>query len=139
MHFTLVNNYDAGYIIDSNVNKEDSMSGRYQISSLVQNKLKELNLTAEDVIRKALNIKVEGIITDGIAFPEGTVFLSWYKDAAHTARVKEGSIIINGKSVTSVSAAAAVVTGRATTNGWDFWTVKLPAKNEFIPIKTFRK
>ena len=49
------------------------MSGRYQISASVQTKLKEMNLTAEEVIRKALSIKTEGLATsEGVFFPEGT-------------------------------------------------------------------
>jgi hypothetical protein len=116
------------------------MPGRYQISSTLQAKLKELNLTAEEVIRKALNIKAEGLNTaEGVFFPEGTAFLAWYKDEAHVARVKGGAIEIADKKVSSVSAAAAEVTGRPTTNGWAFWLVKLPGKNEFTPIAQFRK
>ena len=116
------------------------MPNHNQISPLVQKRLKELNLTADEVIRKALEIKSEGLSTsEGVFFPEGTVFLAWYKDSAHIGRVKEGEIEINGKKAGSVSAAAAAITGRPTTNGWDFWTVKFPGKNEFIPIKTLRE
>lgn len=115
------------------------MPNRNQISPLLQKKLKEMNLTAEEVIRKALDIKSEGLQTsEGVFFPEGTAFLAWYKDAAHVGRVKEGSIVIGDKSANSVSAAAAIITGRPTTNGWSFWMVKLPGKNEFVPIMSFR-
>lgn len=115
------------------------VSNRNQISPLVQKRLKELDLNADDVIRKALEIKAEGLSTsEGVFFPEGTAFLAWYKDRPHWGIVKGGTIEIEGKSANSVSAAAAVITGRPTTNGWDFWVVKLPGKNEFIPIKSFR-
>lgn len=119
------------------------MPARYQISPLVQKRLKEMNLTADEVIRKALDIKAEGLSTsEGVHFPEGTVFLAWYKDHAHVARVKEGNIVVDGRpsdSFNSVSGAAAAITGRPTTNGWSFWTVKLPGKNDFSPIMSFRK
>lgn len=119
------------------------MSSRYQISPVVQKKLKDLNLTAEEVIRKALDIKAEGLdVGEGVFFPEGTALLAWYKDTAHVGRVKNGAIVMDsgksGESFTSVSGAAASVTGRPTTNGWDFWMIKLPGKNEFAPIKSFR-
>lgn len=115
------------------------MSNRNQISPLVQKRLKEMDLTADDVIRKALDIKAEGLSTsEGVFFPEGTAFLAWYKERPHWGIVKHGEIDIEGKKASSVSAAAAVVTGRPTTNGWSFWTVKLPGKNEFIPIMQFR-
>ena len=118
------------------------MTSRYAISTLVQRRLKELNVTAEDVIRKALDIKAEGLATsEGAFFPEGAVFFAWYKDAAHVGRVRDGAIVMDSDpntSYTSVSGAAAQVTGRATTNGWDFWGVKLPGKSDFVPIKNFR-
>lgn len=115
------------------------MPNRNQISPLVQKRLKTMNLTADEVIRKALDIKEEGLSTsEGVFFPEGTAFLAWYKDRPHWGIVKEGAIAINGKSVSSVSAAAAEVTGRPTTNGWSFWMAKLPGKNEFVPISSLR-
>jgi hypothetical protein len=113
---------------------------RNQISPLVQKKLKEMNLTADDVIRKALEIKTEGLSTsEGVFFPEGTAFLAWYKDRPHWATVKDGEIDVEGKRVRSLSGAAAAITGRATTNGWDFWAlVKHPGRNDFTPMKTLR-
>lgn len=115
------------------------MTSRFLISPQVQKRLRELDLTAEDVIRKALDIKSEGLtVAEGVYFPEGTAFLAWYKEDAHVARLKDGAIVVGGKSFTSVSGAAAEITGRPTTNGWDFWQVKLPGKNEFFPIKTLR-
>lgn len=115
------------------------MAGRYQISTVVQKKLKDLNLTAEDVIRKALDIKAEGLATsEGVFFPEGTAFLAWYKDLPRWGIVKNGAIEIEKERFTSVSGAAAKITGRPTTNGWDFWSVKVPGKNEFVNIKNFR-
>lgn len=116
------------------------MPSRYEISPTVQKKLRELNVTAEDVIRKALDLKPDGLATiEGVFFPEGTAFLVWYKEAAHFGHVKDGAIVIEGKPYTSVSGAAAAITGRATTNGWSFWTVKLPGKTEFVPIASLRK
>jgi hypothetical protein len=116
------------------------MTHRYQLSPIVQKKLKELNLNADDVIRKALEIKAEGFDAgEGAYFIEGTAFLAWYKDRPHWGTVKNGAINIEGKEYNSVSGAAAAVTGRPTTNGWSFWLVKVPGKNEFTPIATFRK
>lgn len=117
------------------------MSNRFQLSMQVQKKLKDLDLNAEDVIRKALDVRPEGFEAgDGINLPEGSVLMAWYKDSPHTARVREGTITVNGAAFNSLSGAAASITGRPTTNGWDFWTiVKFPAKNEFVPLKSLRK
>lgn len=127
--------------IDLAVNKHTRgyMANRQQISAAVLKRLEELGKTADEVLRSALNLKIEGLQTEGVYFPEGTDFLAWYKDRPHHGKVKEGAIEVDGKRYPSVSAAAASITGRATTNGWDFWMMKTPNKTEFIPIKTLRK
>lgn len=106
------------------------------ISTTVQRELKKRNLTAEGVLREALNIKSEGFTTpDGKYFPEGTVFVAVYKGKALSATATKGSIEVDGKSYSSLSAAAAVYTDRPTTNGWDFWFVRAPGKMAFVPAK----
>jgi len=116
------------------------MVARYQLSPLVQKTLKEKNLTAEEVIRKALHIKPEGFDAgEGAFFPEGTAFLAWYKERPYWGIVKEGVLVVDGESFNSVSGAAAKITGRPTTNGWSFWFIKTAGKNEFVPISEFRK
>lgn len=117
------------------------MPSRFELSTVVQKKLKELDLTADEVIRKALNVKAQGFEAGyGVVFPEGTRFLCWYKDRPYWGVVKEGSIVIDGKPYGSVSAAAEAVTGRHTQNGWDFWTASVSGSgNSFTPIMSFRK
>lgn len=116
------------------------MSARYELSLIVQKTLREKNLTADEVIRKALNIKPEGFDAgEGVFLAEGTAFMAWYKERPHWGVVTDGAMVIEGKAYQSVSAAAAAVTGRPTTNGWDFWMIKNPGKNEFVPIKSLRK
>lgn len=112
---------------------------RLQISSAVQKELKDRNLTADEVLRRALKIKSEGFTTsDGKHIPEGTVFLAWYKGRALSAIATSGSIDADGKSFSSLSAAAAHYTGRPTTNGWDFWYIKEPGKAAFVPASSIR-
>lgn len=112
------------------------MNHRFTLTLTVQKQLKAKNLTADEIIRRALNIKAEGFTTsDGKYLPEGTVLIAWFKNKALSAIVKDGAIDAEGKSYSSLSAAAAHYTGRATTNGWDFWYAKLPAKSEFIPVQ----
>jgi hypothetical protein len=116
------------------------MSARYQLSPFIQKVLRERNLTAEDVVRKALNIKPDGLDAgEGVIFPEGTSFLAWYKERPYWGTVKEGVIEMDGDKFTSLSGAAAKITGRPTTNGWSFWMVKTAGKNEFVPVSSFRK
>jgi hypothetical protein len=109
------------------------MPERYVLSSIVQRELKARNLTADEVIREALNIKLEGFTAGDKHFPEGTVFIAWYKNKALSAVATKGMLEVEGKQYTSLSGAAAHYTGRPTTNGWDFWSVRVPGANEFIP------
>jgi len=109
------------------------MSDRYLISPTVQRELKLRNVTADEILREALKIKTEGFISGDKYFPEGTVFIAWYKSKALSAVVKNGAIECEGKQYSSLSGAAAHYTGRPTTNGWDFWSVRVPGKAEFVP------
>jgi hypothetical protein len=112
------------------------MSDRYLISSLVQRELKQRNLTADEVLREALSIKSDGFTSsEGKHFPEGTKFIAVYKGQALSATATKGMIESDGKTFTSLSAAAAHYTKRPTTNGWDFWYIKNSGKNEFVPAK----
>lgn len=112
---------------------------RLQISLPVQRELKERNLSADEVLRRALKIKSEGFTTsDGSHIPEGTIFLAWYKGRALSAIATGGSIEADGKSFSSLSAAAAHYTGRATTNGWDFWYIKKPGEVGFVPASSIK-
>lgn len=116
------------------------MIARYQLSALVQKVLKERNLAADAVIRDALDIKPEGFDAgEGVIFAEGTAFLAWYKERPYWGSVKNGVLVVDGEEFTSLSGAAAKITGRPTTNGWSFWFIKTTGKNEFVPVSAFRK
>lgn len=109
------------------------------ISPAVAKALKDAKLNADEVLRKALNIKPEGLITiEGITFPEGTVFMAWYKDRPYWAKVEGGAIEIMGERFTSVSGPASKITGRPT-NGWDFWQCRFPGKSTFVKLSSLRR
>lgn len=110
-----------------------------QLSPAVRKKLKELDLTAEEVVRKALNIQTGFNAGAGVFFPEGTRFLWWYKDEPHGGIVKDGTLVIKGKPYTSVSSAASSITGRPTTNGWSYWLINIPGEENYVPIANFRR
>jgi hypothetical protein len=114
------------------------MSKNVQISTAVAKALDAVGMSAEDFLRQALNVKVDGFSTkEGVTFPEGTAFLAWYKDRPYWGHVKNGALEIQGERFTSVSGAAAKVTKRPT-NGWDFWQCKLPNSGEFVRISKLR-
>jgi hypothetical protein len=112
------------------------MQSRFEISVHVQKYLRQNKLNADEIIRKALNIRVDGFTTsEGKFLPEGTVLIAWFKEKPLAATVKNGGIQAEGKTYSSLSGAAAHYTGRATTNGWDFWYARPPGKTEFIPVQ----
>lgn len=117
------------------------MLSRFNLSLQVQKKLRELNLNADDVIRKALDVRSDGLEAEGVFFPEGTALVGWFKDRMYTAIIKDGAVtLVDGESFTALSAAAAKITGHRTTNGWKFWNlVKIAGKNEFVPLTEFRE
>ena len=113
---------------------------KYQLSPVVLKKLKEMDLDAEEVIRKALSIKAEGFDAGfEVHLPEGTRFMVWYKDRPFGGVIKAGKMVMEGNSYDGIRAAAEAVTGRPTTNGWNFWRVALPNSDNFFPISDLRK
>lgn len=73
----------------------------------------------------------------GVRFPAGTEFRANYKGHVHYAKVVGGSLIIDGKSVTSPSDAAKIVTN-TNVNGWTFWECRFPGENRWKLIKGLR-
>lgn len=124
----------------SSIQKGGNMNARFKLSEQVQKRLVELDLTAEEIIRKVLDLKREGFDAGyGVVLSEGTHLLAWYKERPYGAVVKDGFIMMEGKVYDSLSGAAGAITGRPTTNGWAIWMVKAAGKNEFIPILNMRK
>lgn len=112
------------------------MLSRYKLTEAVQKRLKDEDLTAENVIRKALGMEQGFTTSDGTYFPEGTAFVGWYEDESRSAHIKNGALTIGKETFTSLSAAAAHYTGIVTTNGWDFFHVKLPNSKDMVRANT---
>ena len=64
-------------------------------------------------------------VSKGVSFPHGTQFRATYKGQQHSALVKDGALVMNGKRFTSPSAAAVAITGNPV-NGWRFWECLAP-------------
>lgn len=113
---------------------------RYKLSLPVQKRLKAKNLTAENVIRKALGMDEGWTSTDGAYFPNDTVFMKRlpYKGRMCGAVVKDGKLMIENKSFTSLSAAAAHYTGLETTNGWGWFDVRFAGEEKWLPASKFK-
>jgi hypothetical protein len=93
----------------------------------VEQRLKELNLDAEEeakrrgVIHKALEVNQEGFVSKDLVLPEGAILIGVCKGELKQAIARKGQLWIDGESFTAISSAAAKVTGRPTTSGWEFW------------------
>lgn len=116
----------------------DIMVKMISVSDAVHKALEESGRDADSILREVLKVKSEGLAAaEGVVFPEGTAFLAWYKDRPYWGHVRDGMLEIQGERFTSVSGAAKKVTRRPT-NGWDFWTAKLPGTADFVRISKLR-
>jgi predicted CopG family antitoxin len=68
------------------------------------------------------------LVAKGVRFPVGTDFQANYKGQTYTGRIDGGKLVINGKSYSSLSAAAVAITG-SPVNGWRFWKCRLPGSS----------
>jgi hypothetical protein len=109
--------------------------------------------TYNDVIRELLNLGTTRVeqsnapapsqasaldwICKGVRFPAGTEFRANYKGGVYYAKVESGSLVVDGKSVTSPSDAAKIVTN-TNVNGWTFWECRFPRQSHWKLIKGLR-
>jgi predicted CopG family antitoxin len=79
----------------------------------------------------------EDWICKGVRFPAGSEFRASYKGAVHYAKVEGGALVVDGKSVTSPSDAARLITNTSV-NGWTFWECRFPGESRWKLIKGLR-
>lgn len=118
------------------------MVKRVKLSADVERALANRAVDLDSILRNALGLSAKSMTTpEGTELPEGTDFLAWYGPAGRPfwGKLKDGQIEMFGERFPTVSAAAAKITGRPTTNGWEFWQVKLPGQTRFVPIMELRK
>jgi hypothetical protein len=76
--------------------------------------------------------------TKGVTFPAGTEFRANYKGQTILAKIESGSLVLNGESFNSPSAAAVSITGNMV-NGWIFWECRMSGKTSWQTIKMLRE
>lgn len=76
-------------------------------------------------------------VCKGVRFPAGTEFRANYKGGVYYAKVEGGALVVDGKSVTSPSDAAKIVTN-TNVNGWTFWECRFPGDSRWKLIKVLR-
>ncbi len=74
--------------------------------------------------------------TGGVNFPQGTEFRAIYKGKTHTATIKDGALLVNGRRAVNPSSAAHLITGN-NVNGWRFWEARLPGHTDWRKLETF--
>jgi len=101
------------------------------------------DMTENDVLRELLELpkKPHGNtrstnedrvpwVSKGVTFPHGTQFRATYKGQQYTAVIDDGALVMNGKRVTSLSAAAISISGNSV-NGWRFWECLPPGTTKW--------
>ena len=108
------------------------------------------DVTPNDVLRDILGLepkKAEDVqelskgrpwVTKGVTFPHGTEFRAFYKGEVFHAVVDDGALKLNLKRFYSPSKAAISITNNSV-NGWTFWQCKMPGRQGWSVIKSFRK
>jgi predicted CopG family antitoxin len=76
-------------------------------------------------------------VCKGVRFPAGTEFRANYKGGVYYAKVEGGSLVVDGRSVTSPSDAAKIITNTSV-NGWTFWECRFPGESRWKLIKGLR-
>jgi hypothetical protein len=105
-------------------------------------------ITPNDVLRELLNLpkRNKNIIdvsagkswmVKGVSFPHGTEFSAIYKGQEYKAIVDNGALLIKNKRFFSPSLAAVSITGYPV-NGWNFWKCKMPGKQNWDLIESYR-
>lgn len=112
--------------------KSMEMRARLEIESLVplRRQAKESNLPRKRALRawRTRREKGNNLRRLNVRFLAGKTLHSQYKGKSHRAKVsREGGVYVNGSPFSSLSAAGASITGRAT-NGWRFWRIREKGK-----------
>lgn len=74
----------------------------------------------------------------GVRLPEGTRLQKWYGGIKYEAEIRNGSILFEGVSYQSPSAAAMVITGGSNVSGWNFWKFFDPHDGEWKKLITLK-
>ena len=80
----------------------------------------------------------------GVTLPAATQVRMEYRGERHYGEIRDGGWVVNGQRYTSPSnAAGRVATTKAGTkpslNGWNYWYVKRPGDDDWIPIFRLRR
>lgn len=121
----------------------------FEVFKEITGRRKNEDITPNDVLRELFGLEPrQGPMTPkaqfgkpwvvkGVAFPHGTEFRGSHKGQMYSAKVDDGSLVLNDKKFFSPSAAAIQVTGNSV-NGWIFWECKLPGKQSWQSINALR-
>jgi hypothetical protein len=114
----------------------------------IQKRLELFDETPNQVLRRVFGLppigKEEppvdrtGLFTKGVHLRDGLNLRKKYKGQMLEAEVKDGSIVFNGKSFNSPSAAAIEATGTVV-NGWRFWEFFDEISGSWKPLSVLRR
>lgn len=81
---------------------------------------------------------------DGVILPDGTEARMSYNNRTHEGRIIDGKWVVENRSFVSPSAAANAVAvtksgSKTQLNGWSYWSVRLPGKQRWVPLRSLRQ
>lgn len=123
----------------------------FEVFKALTAELKSPSDSYNDVLRRLLRLPssstAEGLqpvpdarawVVGGATFPHGTEFRAKHKGNTYSARVENGALVYNGQRYDSPSPAAMAIT-RTSVNGWIFWECRVPGRNAWALIDSFRR
>ena len=78
----------------------------------------------------------EGFVTNGVFFPNGTLFAGVDKKNLLFAAIVDSEIVAGGESFNSFHGVTKAVTDGRNSNGWDFWWCRFPGDSRWIVARS---
>lgn len=110
---------------------EATARGMPEIKANSQNSTSGTRKTVGGLAELLASALAEGVLYNGVFFPEGTCFRGNYKGRTFTAAIKDGHWVgEDGVVRTSPSDAASAISG-TNVNGWRFWHAMRPGDSRW--------
>jgi len=101
-------------------------------------KFKDFQSPFNEVVIPKSTFGTKDWLFGGVRLPEGTRLQKWYGGIKYEAEIRNGSILFEGVSYQSPSAAAMVITGGSNVSGWNFWKFFDPHDGEWKKLITLK-
>lgn len=122
----------------------ESIMVDFEVWREVTSRRQSKQMTENDVLRSLLGLEKVSPVDEGpgwtwkgVNLPNKSRLKAEYKGREYAAEIVGNEWVQDGKTVSSPSLAANYVTG-GSVNGWDFWSVLLPDRTEWLQLSVIR-